>query len=651
MKFANFTPRRRTARECSMRANGSSAATMPRPHRSRRRGHASRAAAEPCSAGPQEVSSRWGTRGARWSWVHVGAPSRAVRLRRSRWTCPPTLAGRRVESAKWLLGYRARLAGSRRGLGRRGKMTLGTDAASRGWRCRPSRRSSSARAGCARSCRDFPGILRGAALCLCVLAIARPQNVLRGENAEERGIDIVIVLDLSGSMRALMDQPAHPTSPRAGGRTPGLTRLETAKQVILDFIAPPARTTASASSSSGRSPTSSRRPTLDKTLLAGSCSKMSARHHRRQRHRHRRRRRHRRRAPAAERRARRRPSSSSPTATRTPARSPPSTPRTSRRRRGCASTPCRSATATTSTSRTASTSSASPLPRAHFPVNPDAAKKMSSETGGESFVATDKTRPREEHARHPRPAREDPLRVAGREMEDLFPFLLVPAVLLIALEGLVRVLVTEVPVMFFATTSRALWRPARRACLRRGCCWLRGHARPGSRSRGRGPRGASGIPTWSSSSSRSDSTTRRAVKGVLLVLAMICAFLALARPAVPSRHAAHPGDQPRCGHRARLLEEHVRARHRAEPHRAREGRGRPPHPRSARARASAPSRSPASRCASRSRATAPRSRSSSAARAERHARRRHGHREALEAAASSSRAIPSRRTTCASSSS
>ena len=35
-----------------------------------------------------------------------------------------------------------------------------------------------------------------------VLALARPQNVLRGENAEERGIDIVIVLDLSGSMRA-----------------------------------------------------------------------------------------------------------------------------------------------------------------------------------------------------------------------------------------------------------------------------------------------------------------------------------------------------------------------------------------------------------------------------------------------------------------
>ena len=53
--------------------------------------------------------------------------------------------------------------------------------------------------------RDVPGVLRGAALVLGILALARPQDVLRGENAEERGIDIVIVLDLSGSMRAVMD--------------------------------------------------------------------------------------------------------------------------------------------------------------------------------------------------------------------------------------------------------------------------------------------------------------------------------------------------------------------------------------------------------------------------------------------------------------
>ena len=67
-------------------------------------------------------------------------------------------------------------------------------------------------------------------------------------------------------------------------------------------------------------------------------------------------------------------------------------------------------------------------------------------------------------------------------------------------------------------------------------------------------------------------------------------------PAVPQRHAAHPGHEPRCGDRARLLEEHVRARHRAEPHRsARRPRSRASSTTS-RARASARSRSRASRC-------------------------------------------------------
>src|SRR5208282_4170424 len=85
--------------------------------------------------------------------------------------------------------------------------------------------------------RDVPGVLRGAALVLGVLAVARPQDVLRGENAEERGIDIVVVLDLSGSMRAVMDNPGGdnvPVAPDAKQRR--ATRLDTAKDVIGDFI-------------------------------------------------------------------------------------------------------------------------------------------------------------------------------------------------------------------------------------------------------------------------------------------------------------------------------------------------------------------------------------------------------------------------------
>ena len=81
--------------------------------------------------------------------------------------------------------------------------------------------------------RDAPGVLRGAALFFAFAALARPQNVLHDEKSGERGIDIVIVLDLSGSMRAIMDAPTDAAHAKDGKR---LTRLDTAKDVILDFI-------------------------------------------------------------------------------------------------------------------------------------------------------------------------------------------------------------------------------------------------------------------------------------------------------------------------------------------------------------------------------------------------------------------------------
>src|SRR5205085_11676687 len=82
--------------------------------------------------------------------------------------------------------------------------------------------------------RDVPGMVRAAALVLAILALGRPQNVLRGEDSDERGIDIVLVLDLSGSMRALMD--ADQITATARGPVRRLTRLDTAKEVILDFV-------------------------------------------------------------------------------------------------------------------------------------------------------------------------------------------------------------------------------------------------------------------------------------------------------------------------------------------------------------------------------------------------------------------------------
>lgn len=83
--------------------------------------------------------------------------------------------------------------------------------------------------------RDVPGVLRGAALALAILALARPQSVLRGEDEDEKGIDIVLVLDLSGSMRAIMEAPAGGDLPSMdpGGRP---TRIDVAKEVIEDFV-------------------------------------------------------------------------------------------------------------------------------------------------------------------------------------------------------------------------------------------------------------------------------------------------------------------------------------------------------------------------------------------------------------------------------
>ncbi len=87
--------------------------------------------------------------------------------------------------------------------------------------------------------RDLPGVLRAVGFALCVLALARPVNTLRPQAADEEGIDIVVVLDLSGSMRAAMaNLPADLQSyvpPKPRGVRP--TRIDAAKAVIRDFIA------------------------------------------------------------------------------------------------------------------------------------------------------------------------------------------------------------------------------------------------------------------------------------------------------------------------------------------------------------------------------------------------------------------------------
>lgn len=84
--------------------------------------------------------------------------------------------------------------------------------------------------------RDIPGVLRAAAMVLIIAALAQPVSLARPETANEQGIDIVLVLDLSGSMRAIMDQPTKGLSQRGQQRGVRQTRLDIAKKVIQDFI-------------------------------------------------------------------------------------------------------------------------------------------------------------------------------------------------------------------------------------------------------------------------------------------------------------------------------------------------------------------------------------------------------------------------------
>jgi Ca-activated chloride channel family protein len=69
--------------------------------------------------------------------------------------------------------------------------------------------------------KDIPIFLRAAALAFMIIALARPQTFSSGENIYAEGIDISLVLDISGSMLAEDLRP---------------NRLESAKNVIDKFI-------------------------------------------------------------------------------------------------------------------------------------------------------------------------------------------------------------------------------------------------------------------------------------------------------------------------------------------------------------------------------------------------------------------------------
>ncbi|MEJ7732430.1 MAG: VWA domain-containing protein [Polyangiaceae bacterium] len=123
--------------------------------------------------------------------------------------------------------------------------------------------------------RDAPGVLRAVALGFLVLAMARPVSVLRDQRSDDKGIDIVLVMDLSGSMRAVFaadvgELPGTPV-PQKGRR---LTRLDVAKVVIKDFIGR-RKTDRIGAVVFGKSAFVLSPPTLDYHLLGQLVSKMT----------------------------------------------------------------------------------------------------------------------------------------------------------------------------------------------------------------------------------------------------------------------------------------------------------------------------------------------------------------------------------------
>ena len=292
--------------------------------------------------------------------------------------------------------------------------------------------------------RDLPGILRGAALVFGVAALARPENVLRGEDAEERGIDIVITLDLSGSMKALMDTVlAPPPSGAPQAKVPHrLTRIDTAKEVILDFISR-RKNDRIGVVVFGRQAYILSPPTLDKSVLVSLVSKI-----------------------------RLEDIDGNGTAIgdavgtsvarlrRSTARSKAIILLTDGDNNAGAIAPDYAAhLAQTQGMRiyTVQIGNGDEVDvqdgidlfgqphfvRQRFPVNPELLKKMAGETGGDSFVATDRNgldQSMHQILDHLETTR---FEAQAATTEDLFGFLLVPAVALVALEALVRLLLVR----------------------------------------------------------------------------------------------------------------------------------------------------------------------------------------------------------------
>ena len=282
--------------------------------------------------------------------------------------------------------------------------------------------------------RWIPGVLRGAALALSFAALARPENLVKPQEASERGIDIVIVLDLSGSMRAVMEQGASTPS------THRPTRLDTAKEVILDFVAR-RKTDRIGVVVFGRSAYVLSPPTLDYQLLATLVGKMEldlidgngtaigdA-------------------VGTAVARLRKSDARSKAIILLTDGDSNAGSVSPDYATHLAEAQGVRVYTVQIGNGDEVDVQEGVDIfgqprfVRAHFPVNPELLKTIASKSGGEAFVATDRAALESSmHAILNRLERSK-LQAQAATFEELFPWLLSPAVLLVLLEALLRVLV------------------------------------------------------------------------------------------------------------------------------------------------------------------------------------------------------------------
>jgi Ca-activated chloride channel family protein len=285
--------------------------------------------------------------------------------------------------------------------------------------------------------RDVPGVLRGAALVLAVLALGRPQSVIRSETEEEKGIDIVLVLDLSGSMKAIMDAPTADLPGGSGGGRKRPTRLDVAKDVLIDFVR--RRRTdrigvvVFAKQAFVLSP-----PTLDYGLIASLVSRIElgvidssktaigdA-------------------VGTAVARVRRSDARSKAVVLLTDGDSnegviSPEYSAHLAQKEGVRIYTVQIGNGDDAEVETGTDLFGQPtFSRVRFPVNPELLRSMAHETGGEAFIATDKSGLESSMHSILDHLEKTKFESQAAATEDLFPFLLVPAVILIAAEAIVR---------------------------------------------------------------------------------------------------------------------------------------------------------------------------------------------------------------------